>query len=115
LFPERNKKITEKTLTPKDRRNLILLTKILQNLANQVKFGIKEEFLSCMNEILDEYQTKTNEYLLNVCASRKEAKEHIIEQQNKVRIAVRDRVISSKYIEDVQDIQRFDFNLMKDI
>jgi len=72
-------------LDSKDRRNLILLTKILQNLANQVEFGIKEEFLVCMNPLIISYQDRTIEYLTKVCAGRKEVKEYIFEQQNKIK------------------------------
>eukprot|EP00164_Ancoracysta_twista_P011249 GFYU01017277.1.p1 GENE.GFYU01017277.1~~GFYU01017277.1.p1 ORF type:complete len:997 (+),score=255.84 GFYU01017277.1:467-3457(+) len=48
------------------RRNLILVTKIIQNLSNNVEFGTKEEFMVPMNEVIKNYSTRMKEYLTSV-------------------------------------------------
>lgn len=48
------------------RRVLILVTKILQNLVNQVEFGEKETHMVCMNKFLQSNQKKCSEYYLKL-------------------------------------------------
>ena len=45
---------------PGERRKLVLITKLLQNLANKVRFGSKESFMMPLNEFID-----TNEPVLD--------------------------------------------------
>jgi len=40
-------------ITPKMRRSLILITKLLQSLSNHVQFGEKESYMLCMNPFLE--------------------------------------------------------------
>eukprot|EP01102_Stenamoeba_stenopodia_P012810 TRINITY_DN4080_c0_g1_i1.p1 TRINITY_DN4080_c0_g1~~TRINITY_DN4080_c0_g1_i1.p1 ORF type:complete len:785 (+),score=127.32 TRINITY_DN4080_c0_g1_i1:192-2546(+) len=54
------------SIAGKERRNLVLIAKFLQNLSNSVAFGEKEEYLSCMNKFIAENQKKMNDYLLMI-------------------------------------------------
>jgi hypothetical protein len=49
--------------TPKSRRSLILLSKVLQNLANNVEFGEKETFMLHSNAFVTENQKFMKEFL----------------------------------------------------
>jgi neurofibromin 1 len=48
------------------RRGLLLITKIIQNLANNVMFGIKESFLTGLNEFLAINITRVHEFLREI-------------------------------------------------
>ena len=52
-----------KQLDTIDRRRLILMTKIIQNLANGVIFGAKEQFMLPLNKILESAIPKRNTFL----------------------------------------------------
>lgn len=56
------------TVIGKERRNLVLIAKFLQNLSNSVIFGDKEDYLSCatLNNFIVENQQKMNDYLLTL-------------------------------------------------
>eukprot|EP01080_Neovahlkampfia_damariscottae_P001897 gene1897-1038_t len=72
--PEVYNLIEPKIKTKKGQRNLILLTKILQNIANQVTFGQKEQYMGPMNEFVQsKFEIMTN-YLDRV-------KDHIPKEQ----------------------------------
>lgn len=45
------------------KRGLVLVTKILQNLANNLLFGAKETFMNSMNEFLSREMPRNNEFL----------------------------------------------------
>ena len=51
------------------RRNLVLVSKVLQNLSNNVLFGNKEQFLSPLNAFLEGNKNVMNEYLLSLKVS----------------------------------------------
>eukprot|EP01087_Luapelamoeba_hula_P022182 TRINITY_DN7891_c0_g1_i3.p1 TRINITY_DN7891_c0_g1~~TRINITY_DN7891_c0_g1_i3.p1 ORF type:complete len:727 (+),score=115.35 TRINITY_DN7891_c0_g1_i3:335-2515(+) len=44
------------------RRCLVLVTKVLQNLVNNVDFGDKEDYMTCMNPFIDKYRSKPAEF-----------------------------------------------------
>ncbi|KAJ6229344.1 ras gtpase-activating protein [Anaeramoeba flamelloides] len=44
-------------------RTLVLVAKVLQNLANNTLFGVKEEYMSTLNEFINDNQEKMNQYL----------------------------------------------------
>ena len=50
-------------LNPQQRRSLILISKVLQNLANGVRFGNKEAFMTPANSFLEENETLMISYL----------------------------------------------------
>jgi hypothetical protein len=47
-------------------RTLMLLSKILQNLANGVQFGQKEEFMKSSNTYLEKKEKEVYKYLLSI-------------------------------------------------
>eukprot|EP01100_Stratorugosa_tubuloviscum_P000492 TRINITY_DN1110_c3_g1_i1.p1 TRINITY_DN1110_c3_g1~~TRINITY_DN1110_c3_g1_i1.p1 ORF type:complete len:490 (+),score=165.12 TRINITY_DN1110_c3_g1_i1:3-1472(+) len=53
-------------LVPKVRRTLVLLTKILQALSNNVMFGEKEPFMVCMNDLLDQNRPKMQKFIEDI-------------------------------------------------
>ena len=56
--------MVESKLSPQTRRNLTLLAKVLQNLANNVRFGgLKEKFMQPLNGFLDRAAARMNSYL----------------------------------------------------
>lgn len=55
-------------LSANTRRNLTLLAKILQNLANNIQFGgVKEFFMSPLNTVLDKNRERVNRCLEELC------------------------------------------------
>lgn len=76
VFPEKRRIFGDSDTTPstRARRNLILISKLLQNLGNNVRFGQKEEFMICMNAFIDSYQSRYNEFL-EKCSTADEALE----------------------------------------
>jgi hypothetical protein len=50
--------------TPVKRRNLTLISKVIQNVANGVLFGSKEEYMNPLNSIVHEYIGKCKQFLL---------------------------------------------------
>merc|ERR1712137_123432 len=57
--------LVDTKLSPPTRRNLTLLAKIMQNLANNVKFGgVKEAYMEPLNVVLDRNRDRMNEFLL---------------------------------------------------
>jgi Ras GTPase-activating-like protein IQGAP2/3 len=60
--------LIEAKLSPETRRNLTLLAKVLQNLANNTRFGgHKEFFMEPMNEFLEEAGARMNAFLEALC------------------------------------------------
>lgn len=56
--------LVDTKLSPKARRNLTLLAKIMQNLANNVQFGgVKEFFMEPLNVVLERNRDKLNNFL----------------------------------------------------
>lgn len=51
------------------RRALVLVSKILQTIANEREFGDKEEYMLCMNPLVKEYQSAL-QYFFNSLAVR---------------------------------------------
>ncbi|KAH3757437.1 succinate dehydrogenase [Pelomyxa schiedti] len=49
------------------RRQLIVITKILQNLANGVKFGDKEQFMMKFNDFLEDNSEKLQKFYVQLC------------------------------------------------
>eukprot|EP01112_Ceratiomyxa_fruticulosa_P013951 TRINITY_DN3958_c0_g1_i1.p1 TRINITY_DN3958_c0_g1~~TRINITY_DN3958_c0_g1_i1.p1 ORF type:complete len:612 (+),score=150.03 TRINITY_DN3958_c0_g1_i1:172-2007(+) len=60
--------LIEEVPSPKARRSLILVSKILQNLANQVEFGNKEEYMCIMNGFITGNMVQMNN-LLDILAN----------------------------------------------
>jgi neurofibromin 1 len=58
--------VTPSPPSERARRQLLLVTKVLQNLANNVRFGSKEQHMTPMNSFLDQNQDSFNEFLLSL-------------------------------------------------
>eukprot|EP00163_Fabomonas_tropica_P001240 TRINITY_DN1094_c0_g1_i2.p1 TRINITY_DN1094_c0_g1~~TRINITY_DN1094_c0_g1_i2.p1 ORF type:complete len:531 (+),score=91.00 TRINITY_DN1094_c0_g1_i2:231-1823(+) len=56
----------ECTPSPKARRNLVLITKVMQNLANGMEFGKKEPYMCRMNSFIRNNRLKMTSYLTKV-------------------------------------------------
>lgn len=57
--------LVDTKLSAPTRRNLTLLAKVMQNLANNVKFGgVKEAYMEPLNVVLDRNRDRMNEFLL---------------------------------------------------
>jgi len=52
--------------TKNSQRNFILLSKLIQNLANNVKFGNKETYMICMNEFLSSKTFEMRKFLVSI-------------------------------------------------
>ncbi|MDP2435249.1 MAG: ankyrin repeat domain-containing protein [archaeon] len=50
------------SVSPSARRNLTLLSKVIQNLSNNILFGSKEEYMVPMNPFIEEYAPKLVEF-----------------------------------------------------
>jgi len=57
-----------KNPSPKARRNLILLSKLLQNLSNDVEFGVKEPHMAVVNEYIVANRDLMIEFLRKVAS-----------------------------------------------
>ncbi|KAL6067852.1 Ras GTPase activating protein ira2 [Balamuthia mandrillaris] len=62
VSPESYGIVGEGDCKPPTRRFLILVTKILQNLVNEVTFGEKEEYMVCMNPFLAKHGSKMSDF-----------------------------------------------------
>jgi len=56
-------KLLEGELNPNAQRHLLLLAKVIQNMANQVEFGQKEEYMTPFNPLVTEYIPKVQHFL----------------------------------------------------
>jgi hypothetical protein len=72
MFPEKISNLGIQTVGKNGRRNLILISKLLQNLANGVEFGSKEPYMIPMNKTIQDYQEKVTDYLMKVPCSTDE-------------------------------------------
>jgi len=59
--------LVESKLSANTRRNLTLLAKVLQNLANNIQFGgVKEFYMSPLNPVLEKNRERINDFLENL-------------------------------------------------
>ncbi|GIQ79919.1 hypothetical protein KIPB_000627, partial [Kipferlia bialata] len=58
--------VAGKTPSQRARRNLILITKVIQSISNGVRFGDSEQFMIPMNTVVDEYMPRCEAYLRKV-------------------------------------------------
>eukprot|EP01106_Pelomyxa_sp_JSP_P002211 TRINITY_DN1339_c0_g1_i4.p1 TRINITY_DN1339_c0_g1~~TRINITY_DN1339_c0_g1_i4.p1 ORF type:complete len:175 (-),score=61.83 TRINITY_DN1339_c0_g1_i4:93-617(-) len=57
------------------RRQLLLVTKVIQNLVNGLKFGEKEQFMIKFNSFIEENKPKLKEFYLRICYPTKDTEE----------------------------------------
>jgi ankyrin repeat protein len=60
-------------VTPTVRRNLTLLSKVLQNLSNNVPFGSKEEYMTPMNSLIEEYAERMKAFYARIVVDERAA------------------------------------------
>ncbi|KNC98340.1 uncharacterized protein SPPG_06732, partial [Spizellomyces punctatus DAOM BR117] len=68
VSPETHGIVEASELRRELRRGLVLITKVVQNLANNVLFGVKEAFMSGVNDVLRENVTRVHGFLRDVSA-----------------------------------------------
>ncbi len=54
-------------VTPEARRKLVLIGKILQNLANGIEFTDKEQYMKLTNDFIRKNQPKITQFLHDLC------------------------------------------------
>lgn len=54
--------LIEQKLDSKSRRRLVLIAKVIQNLANEVYFEQKEEYMKCSNVFIDSNLEKMHSF-----------------------------------------------------
>lgn len=71
IAPEklRLKYLIGKSLSKDQRRNLVLICKVLQNLSNNIEFGNKEAFMIPLNEFIINYRPRMVSLLKNLAVS----------------------------------------------
>ncbi|KAJ6238881.1 ras gtpase-activating protein [Anaeramoeba flamelloides] len=58
-------------------RTLILIAKVLMNLANGTLFGVKEEYMATLNDFINENQDRVNQYLLEISTPTEESMDEL--------------------------------------
>ncbi|KAJ6247098.1 ras gtpase-activating protein [Anaeramoeba flamelloides] len=58
-------------------RVLVLVAKVLINLANGTLFGIKEEYMATLNDFINDNQDKMSKYLLEISTHTEESKDEL--------------------------------------
>lgn len=61
VAPDSSKLVTV-TVGPDSRRKLVLIAKVLQNLANGVRFGAKESYMTPFHAFIDENEERTKRF-----------------------------------------------------
>lgn len=84
------------TLTKENRRNLTLVTKVLQNISNGVEFGKKEEFMVCMNSLITQQIPNVQKFFHDVVMTQ-EASDTVNDQKRDVPPSVIDRSVDTIY------------------
>eukprot|EP01133_Synstelium_polycarpum_P007691 gene7691-9003_t len=68
VTPEYSKLIAPEIVpSRRAKRNLVLLAKVLQNASNGVMFGVKEDFMTCMNSFVSDNKEKMTRYFKLIC------------------------------------------------
>ena len=70
VTPERFNICKSEDMDKATRRNCILVSKVLQNLSNNVRFALKEPFMVPLNEFLDQCAPKMNQLLIRMSDKR---------------------------------------------
>lgn len=84
------------------RRNLILVTKVLQNISNGLQFGAKEKYMLPLNSITSTCIKKSEEFIRNCCLSPKEMSQARSEMQASKEIKVSNQIITKACLPNAQ-------------
>jgi len=96
--------VTDERPHDQGRRTLILITKILQNLSNDVRFGDKEKHMAACNDFLDSNHDKLDSYYDRLLKVSNKTSENVTvpkELKNKALHNVYNLV--AKYLDKVTD------------
>eukprot|EP01105_Mastigella_eilhardi_P024275 TRINITY_DN6307_c0_g1_i1.p1 TRINITY_DN6307_c0_g1~~TRINITY_DN6307_c0_g1_i1.p1 ORF type:complete len:1080 (+),score=357.09 TRINITY_DN6307_c0_g1_i1:23-3262(+) len=79
-----------KTASPKARRNLILITKILQNLSNFTVFKEKESYMTKLNEFVQKNSPKLQQYFKQIVAAAQNCSSNLVIDSDLCAVSVKD-------------------------
>jgi len=54
-------------MSPGNRRTLILISKVLQNLSNDIQFGDKEQYMVFLNRYITDNQKRMSRFITELC------------------------------------------------
>ncbi|KAG2393224.1 hypothetical protein C9374_009801 [Naegleria lovaniensis] len=106
VYPESREILpTEVKIHSKQRRNLVLISKVVQQIANGFEFGAKETFMIPLNPLINEYIEKAKKFLVECATLDCEKKLEAMEKQ--VPEKVKSKVISNddQLIQDAMNVQ----------
>jgi len=83
------------SLTPRSKRTLVLMSKVIQNMANEIRFGQKEPYMACMNPLLEEQEGRFQKFLLDVCATDEELSQYANQMDVMSQQKIREKSIDS--------------------
>jgi neurofibromin 1 len=75
--------------SPETFRGLVLLTKIVQNVANGVTFGSKEQYMVPFNNLVEEYVPKLTTFLLEISSPILESAAPIVAEKLTLHVVMR--------------------------
>jgi Rho GTPase-activating protein 1 len=107
VFPEARKLLpAEVVVDAHKRRNLTLITKIIQNISNQVAFGSKEAYMIPLNPLLEDYKKKNEEFMLKTCLDKNIITEYQKEAYRHVQEAYANKIVTSdpSLLKEIQNI-----------
>jgi Rho GTPase-activating protein 1 len=68
VFPEARKVLPPQVIVDgRSRRNLTLISKVIQNISNGVDFGSKESYMIPLNPVIEQYKLKCRQFLMDSC------------------------------------------------
>lgn len=102
IFADKNPYFEIKNVSPEGRRNLILISKMLQNLANGVDFGTKEAYMIPMNKTLESYLKKSISYFLSIPITEQEFKEFKDKKDEVILSSFQKNVLYTSCFEDLR-------------
>eukprot|EP00761_Pharyngomonas_kirbyi_P003604 gb/GECH01003608.1/.p1 GENE.gb/GECH01003608.1/~~gb/GECH01003608.1/.p1 ORF type:complete len:753 (+),score=183.31 gb/GECH01003608.1/:1-2259(+) len=93
-------------VTKAQRRNLILISKILQNLSNGLQFGKKEEYMRSMNFFIERNQDTMNQFLLSLLPGSDIISDAISQEEEASHEAVKTAIVSRSLQSEITQIHR---------
>jgi hypothetical protein len=106
FFPEKNGLFEDSIkITTNQRRNLMLITKIIQNISNYILFGKKEEYMICLNDFISGYFERVKKFLGDVCLNDEEIK-NLKEKNNLIYLEnLKSNLLKDKCFDFVAEIE----------
>lgn len=104
IFADKNPYFEIKNVSPEGRRNLILISKMLQNLANGIEFGTKEAYMIPMNKTIENYLKKTISFFMAIPISEQELKESMEKKEEIILSSFQKNTLYTSCFEDLRRI-----------